>query len=366
MVLIFPAIPTAALLLLAVACQSAGGTWVLDPAGAVVDLALASLAFQALAHGSARLGTHTTRRRAETVVKAAYQLLLIIKAVWIAVMCSDDLWPTPQTAGIVPMYAGIAVSFAGIVVWRGDVRHGDEYQALPDGEEDSGEHEILAEDEGHVRHATIRALLGFAKPDTLLLSAGFLFGSLAALGMALVPYLSGQVIDYASIDPDRRLFIRSIMDLVVVAALTGISTGIRGGLFTFATTKLTVRIRTKLFDNLMKQDVGFYDMSKSGEITSRLAADTTTVTDSICLNMNIMIRSMTQAAMVLVFMMRTSWRLTVLTTILVPCVIVRVAHCRCLLWVPACTSFRSIHASTLTRFFDPPPVTCSGGHENLR
>jgi hypothetical protein len=69
---------------------------------------------------------------------------------------------------------------------------------------------IRTKDESHVRHATIRALLGFAKPDTLLLSAGFLFGSLAALGMALVPYLSGQVIDYASIDPDRGLFVRSI------------------------------------------------------------------------------------------------------------------------------------------------------------
>ena len=320
----FSLIPTAALLVLAVACQGAGGTWVLDPAGSVVDLATASLAYHALAHSTARLGTRTKKRRAETFITAGFQLLLSTKAVWVAVMCSDDLWPTPETAGIVPMYGGIALSFAATFLGRGDVRRGHEYQALPDGDDDSGEHGETIEDESQAQHATIRALLGFAKPDTLLLSAGFLFGSLAALGMALVPYLSGQVIDYASIDPDRRLFIRSIFLLLVVAGLTGICTGIRGGLFTFATTKLTVRIRTKLFDSLMKQDVGFYDTSKSGEITSRLAADTTTVTDSVCLNLNIMMRSITQAAMVLVFMMRTSWRLTVVTTTLVPCVIVRV------------------------------------------
>lgn len=43
-----------------------------------------------------------------------------------------------------------------------------------------------------------------------------------------------------------------------------------------------------------KQDVGFYDTTKTGEITSRLSADTTTVSDQICLNLNVMLRSATQ------------------------------------------------------------------------
>ena len=40
----------------------------------------------------------------------------------------------------------------------------------------------------------------------------------------------------------------------------------------------------------------------AGEITSRLSADTTTVSDQICLNLNVGLRSLTQAAMVLAFM----------------------------------------------------------------
>lgn len=100
----------------------------------------------------------------------------------------------------------------------------------------------------------------------------------------------------------------------------------------------------------------FFDTTKTGEITSRLSADTTTVSDQICLNLNVMLRSATQvrgwrgwagfrgllsihpidapskccvekhwtpthlhtvphlqAAMVLVFMFSASWRLTVVT-----------------------------------------------------
>ena len=59
----------------------------------------------------------------------------------------------------------------------------------------------------------------------------------------------------------------------------------------------------------------------TGEITSRLSADTTTVSDQICLNLNVGLRSLTQASMVLVFMFKASWRLTIITFILIPLII---------------------------------------------
>ncbi len=46
-------------------------------------------------------------------------------------------------------------------------------------------------------------LLRLSAPDTPLLLCGFSAGLVAALGAALIPYLTGQIIDYASIDPDK-------------------------------------------------------------------------------------------------------------------------------------------------------------------
>ena len=59
----------------------------------------------------------------------------------------------------------------------------------------------------------------------------------------------------------------------------------------------------------------------AGDITSRLSADTTTVSDQICLNLNVGMRSATQAAVVMVFMVRASWRLTIVTLVMVPLII---------------------------------------------
>ena len=50
-----------------------------------------------------------------------------------------------------------------------------------------------------------------------------------------------------------------------------------------AMARLNVRIRSRLFSALLRQEIGFFDKTKTGEITSRLSADTTTVADQVCL-----------------------------------------------------------------------------------
>lgn len=82
--------------------------------------------------------------------------------------------------------------------------------------------------------------------------------------------------------------------LLVAASVCAVFTGIRGGSFTVAMTRLNMRLRQQLFAALLSQEVGFFDTTRTGDITSRLAADTTTVSDQICLNMNVLFRSMTQ------------------------------------------------------------------------
>ena len=90
-------------------------------------------------------------------------------------------------------------------------------------------------------------------------------GTLAALGQALIPYFTGKIIDFASIDPDRQQFLVTTVKLVLVSLACAVATGIRGGLFTVAMARLNIRIRTFLFASLLRQEQAFYDGSKTGE-----------------------------------------------------------------------------------------------------
>ena len=64
----------------------------------------------------------------------------------------------------------------------------------------------------------------------------------------------------------------------------------RGGIFTVVGARVNVRVRQRLFESLVRQDIGFFDTTKTGDLTSRLAADCTKVGDQVTLNVNVFLR----------------------------------------------------------------------------
>ena len=61
--------------------------------------------------------------------------------------------------------------------------------------------------------------------------------------------------------------------------------------------------------------------TKTGDITSRLAADTTKMSDQISLNLNVLLRSLVQAVTVLGFMLQKNVKLSFVTLISIPSVV---------------------------------------------
>lgn len=64
----------------------------------------------------------------------------------------------------------------------------------------------------------------------------------------------------------------------------------RGCIFSIVGAKVNVRVREKLFASLVRQDIGFFDTTKTGDLTSRLASDCTKVGDQVTLNVNVFLR----------------------------------------------------------------------------
>lgn len=64
----------------------------------------------------------------------------------------------------------------------------------------------------------------------------------------------------------------------------------RGGIFTVVGARVNVRVRQRLFESLVRQEIGFFDTTKTGDLTSRLASDCTKVGDQVTLNVNVFLR----------------------------------------------------------------------------
>jgi ABC transporter transmembrane region len=191
--------------------------------------------------------------------------------------------------------------------------------------------------------ATWADLLALCQPDLYLLAFAFCFLLLAAFANILIPHYLGRILDnltavfpptnnatsYSGLNgiSDHRSdesmfevpgFMENVKKLVLASILAGIFAGGRGSIFTVVGGRVNVRLRVKLMDTLLTQDIGFFDVTKTGDITSRLSSDTTLVGDQVSLNVNVFLRSLVQAVGVLLFMFVVSWQLSILAFISVP------------------------------------------------
>ncbi|XP_048472695.1 antigen peptide transporter 2-like [Rhincodon typus] len=86
--------------------------------------------------------------------------------------------------------------------------------------------------------------------------------------------------------------------------------------------RLNKRVRKLLFSSLVQQEIGFFEATRTGDITSRLSTDTALMSRSIAANVNIFLRSLVMTVGVLFFMVSLSWQLTLLIFIESPLTIV--------------------------------------------
>ncbi|KAG9333701.1 hypothetical protein JZ751_010691, partial [Albula glossodonta] len=82
--------------------------------------------------------------------------------------------------------------------------------------------------------------------------------------------------------------------------------------------RLNKRVRVMLFQALVKQEMGFFEVTKTGDLTSRLSSDTMQMSQSVALNVNVLLRSLIKAVGILSLMVSLSWKLTLVTFIEAP------------------------------------------------
>ncbi|VDK73390.1 unnamed protein product [Onchocerca ochengi] len=99
-----------------------------------------------------------------------------------------------------------------------------------------------------------------------------------------------------------------------------ISGGLRGGCFSYGTALVNRQMRSDLFSSLVKQEIGFFDATNTGEIISRLTADCETMSSTVSTNVNVFLRNIVMLIGALVFMITLSWRLSLVNFIIIPVV----------------------------------------------
>jgi ABC-type multidrug transport system fused ATPase/permease subunit len=87
-------------------------------------------------------------------------------------------------------------------------------------------------------------------------------------------------------------------------------TMIRGYLFSLAGERVVRRVRTQLFAAIIRQDVAFFDIHRTGDLTNRLSVDTMMIQQAATLTVGFMMRFLIQIVGGTIMLLTLSWKLT--------------------------------------------------------
>uniref|UniRef100_A0A8C6P752 Transporter associated with antigen processing, subunit type a n=1 Tax=Nothobranchius furzeri TaxID=105023 RepID=A0A8C6P752_NOTFU len=184
---------------------------------------------------------------------------------------------------------------------------------IPDTDE-----EAESKEQKHKSRVLLMRVLRLYKPDYPLLFGGVVFLSLAALCEMFIPFYTGRVIDVLGSHYQLNEFLSALLFMGLFSMGSSVSAGCRGGVLLCAISSFTCRIKVKLFQALTKQEIGFFETIKTGEITSRLSKDTTLMGRTVCLNVNVLLRTFIKTVGMISLMMTLSWKLTFLVLMETP------------------------------------------------
>ena len=161
-------------------------------------------------------------------------------------------------------------------------------------------------------------IFALARPELRLLLVATL-ALVGTSGLSLVyPQLVQRIVDGILQDGGAEVVNQWAVLLVVLFAATSVLTAVRMYFFTIAGERVVARLRRRLYESLISQEVGFFDAHRTGELTNRLAADTTVVQNTATVNISMLLRYAFTATGAVAIMAWTSWRLTLVMLCLVP------------------------------------------------
>ena len=106
--------------------------------------------------------------------------------------------------------------------------------------------------------------------------------------------------------------------MAIAIFLSAILNGIRGWLFTLAGERVVARLRNNLFEAIVHLEVAFFDVTRTGELTNRLASDTTVLKEAVTINISMGLRWVATIVGGIVYLFLISWKLTLVMLSVVP------------------------------------------------
>src|SRR5882672_9808166 len=166
--------------------------------------------------------------------------------------------------------------------------------------------------------APLKALTPFLKPYRGMIDAAGVALIVAAIASLILPIAVRGVVDHGFSTADAAIIRSYFLPLIGVMGLLGIASATRFYFVTWIGERVTADVRARVFSHVLSLSPNFFEKTRSGEVLSRLTADTTLVQTVVGSSASFALRNLVMAVGAIIMMVVTSPKLTALCLIGVP------------------------------------------------
>jgi ATP-binding cassette, subfamily B, bacterial len=168
---------------------------------------------------------------------------------------------------------------------------------------------------------SLRPLLPFALRHKGRIAAAVVALGFASAATLLIPVAVRRVVDFGFTAENAELISAYFGILLGVVAVLALSSSARYYLVMTFGERMVADVRRAVFDHLTSLDAAFYDRSRSGELVSRLSADTTQLKSAFGASASIALRNLVLFFGATAMMVWTSPRLSALVLVAIPLIV---------------------------------------------
>jgi ATP-binding cassette subfamily B protein len=177
---------------------------------------------------------------------------------------------------------------------------------------------VLINDDAGMKNTTWNRLYSIARPEMKFLVWGLVFLILSSGAGLVYPQMVRWMVDNVMQPKRMDLLLPVVLGLFAAFVLQGIASSLRYYLFTLSGERMVIRLRKRLYNQILSQEVSFFDFNRTGDLMSRLSSDCTTLQNTVSVNVSQGLRNLGQVIGGLAFMFYTSWKLSSLMLVLIP------------------------------------------------
>jgi ATP-binding cassette subfamily B protein len=167
----------------------------------------------------------------------------------------------------------------------------------------------------------LAALWPFLRPYRLVFAAAIMALVVASAALMVLPIAGRQLVDQGMVPGDSRTVNRFFLLFLGVAVALGVFAALRFYLVTWLGERVVADIRKAVYARVVQMDLGFFEVTRTGEVLSRLTTDTTLVQSMSGVGISITLRSALNTLGALILMGATSGRLMGIMLVLIPLVL---------------------------------------------